>query len=150
MPNLNKNRGFTLIELLVVVSIIGILIGIALVALGGARAGGRDTKRKSDLEQIRSGLELFRADCGKYPTSITFGSALAGDGSSTACPVTNVYAQSIPRDPQPTNYAYYYSGLTNSYTLCAYLETGSGTVSGCGSCSGGSGSVTCNYKVNNP
>lgn len=143
-------KGFTLIELLVVVSIIGILIGISLVALGGARAGGRDTKRRSDLEQIRSGLELFRADCGKYPASITFGSAFTGDGSISACPGTNIYMQTVPRDPQTTNYTYYYTGSTTAYTLCAYLETGSGTVSGCGSCSAGAGSAACNYKVNNP
>lgn len=139
--------GFTLIELLVVISIIGILSAVALVALGGARAGGRDAKRRGDLEQIRSGLELFRADCRKYPSSITFGGSLSGDGSSTSCSPSNTYMQSIPQDPQSSIYRYYYSGSSSSYSLCAYLETGGGGIlSGCGSC----GASNCNFGVVNP
>lgn len=141
-------KGFTLIELLVVISIIGILAGIMLVAFGGARAQGRDTRRKTDLEQIRSGLELYRSDCKKYPTSISFGGALVGDNSSTACSSSNTYTTQIPKDPQDPARTYRYSGTTTSYELCAALETGSGSVT----CGGSStcGSATCNYKVTNP
>ena len=62
-------KGFTLIELLVVISIIGILIAVSIFGLSGARESARDARRKSDLELIRSGLELYRADCNAYPTT---------------------------------------------------------------------------------
>lgn len=142
----NSTLGFTLIELLVVISIIGILAGIMLVAFGGVRAQGRDARRKTDLEQIRSGLELYKADCRKYPTTLSFGGSLTGDGSTTTCLVSNNYISGIPNDPQAPVYIYYYTGTTTTYTLCARLEAGGTSVSGCGSCGG----AACNYKVTNP
>lgn len=146
LEQLKHPRGFTLIEILVVVALLGILAGISLVALGGARASGRDAKRRADLEQIRSGVEIYRADCRQYPATLTFGGQLLGDGSSTACATSNTYISQIPQDPLAPTYAYYYSGSANSYALCTYLEQGGGgDTSGCGSCG-----AACNYKVTNP
>lgn len=62
-----KNRGFTLIELLVVVAIIGLLAGVVLASLNGARAKARDTNRLSDMRQIQIALELYYDKYGVYP-----------------------------------------------------------------------------------
>ena len=114
-------RGFTLIELLVVISIIGILIGISLFGLQGARESSRDAKRKSDLEMIRGGLEIYKSDCDIYPAGL--GSSLVGSGSPTSCAVTNIYISAIPLDPLDPARVYIYTRLTTStYTLCASLE----------------------------
>ena len=131
-------KGFTLIELLVVMTIIAVLAGLALVSYQGARKTARDGKRKTDLEQIRSALEMCYSDDNSYP-GVSFGNPLTCPGSG------NTYLDSVPNDPvSGRQYSYSTDGV--SYTLCASLETGSGSVpSGCGNCG-----TACNYKVTNP
>jgi len=116
-----KLLGFTLIELLVVISIIGILASFLFANFVGIRQRSRDGVRKSDLRQIQSALELYRADKGNYPDSLPVCGSPFTDGSST--PV--VYMQKISCDPSGggTSYTYIPSGTNNSsYTLIACLE----------------------------
>jgi prepilin-type N-terminal cleavage/methylation domain-containing protein len=149
----NIKRGFTLIELLVVIAIIGVLVGLSIFGLQGARSASRDARRKADLEQIRSGLEIYKSDCNNYPTTaeLNLGSSttLEGDGSTSSCLNSNVYISATPVDPQsPTARYSYASSGTSTYTLCASLEqppSPAMNVTGCGSCT-----RTCNYKVTNP
>ena len=146
--NLVNVHGFTLIELLVVITIVGILIGLSVFGLQGSRESSRDARRKADLELVRSGIEIYKSDCLNYtiaPYTTNWPASLVGDGSPTACAVTNVYL-TPPSDPSSPNRNYYYTSDGTTYTLCASLEQGSGGVpSGCGSCT-----VACNYKVTNP
>jgi len=139
-------KGFTLIELLVVVSILGILLALSVFGMQGARQASRDGKRKADLEQIRSGIEMYRADCDSYPTS--FGDSLTGNGSTPNCLGSNTYIGQVPVEPLYPNRDYVYSSNGKTYEICAALEGGSGRVR-CGS-SSNCGGVTCNYKVINP
>jgi general secretion pathway protein G len=149
MKNKFTNKGFTLIELLVVISIIGILLGLSVFGLQGARQSSRDAKRKADVELIRSGLEIYKSDCSAYPTvNIAALPSLVGDGSSSSCPVTNTYISKIPVDAAPSTNSYSYSSNGTTYTLCAALESAPSSpmdISGCGSCT-----ATCNYVVTNP
>ena len=152
LKNNNKHRsfkkGFTLLELLVVISIIGVLAGISLFGLKGAREAARDGRRKADLETIRSALELYKADCDRYPPSpLPVGNQLTG---STCTPAnTNVYLEKVPKDPLPDDRFYSYTPTgtpPTSYTLCAALE---GETAADSICSGGCGG-TCSYGVRNP
>lgn len=106
-----KKKGFTLIELLTVMTIIAVLAGLALVSYGGAQKSARDGKRKSDLEQIRSALEMCYADTNSYPAAIY---------PNVSCG-TETYLSGTPRDPNESTY-YYNRPTSTSYTLCAFLE----------------------------
>jgi len=59
-----RGRGFTLIELLVVVSIIALLIGILLPALGGARDSARSVKCLSNMRSLSMAMMMHAEDSG--------------------------------------------------------------------------------------
>ncbi len=61
-----KSKGFTLIELLVVIAIIGILAGIVLVSLAGARNTAKDGRVAADMNQIRSEAQIVELEDGDY------------------------------------------------------------------------------------
>lgn len=56
---MQKKKAFTLIELLVVISIIALLIGILLPALGAARRTARQMQNSTQVRGIHSGLVLY-------------------------------------------------------------------------------------------
>lgn len=147
------SEGFTLIELLVSISIIGILIGLSIFGLQNARESSRDVKRRTDIEFVRAGLEIYKSDCGDYPTTTPVpGSSLYGDGSPTTCATPpSTYISAVPKDPLDPVRNYYYSRpSTTSYVICAALEQvpiPTPDTTGCASC-GSAGA--CNYKVTNP
>ncbi len=58
----SSRRGFTLIELLVVISIIALLVGILLPALGAARASARRTKCAVSIKQLNTAFFTLAAD----------------------------------------------------------------------------------------
>ena len=148
ISNKQINKAFTLIELLVVISIIGVLVAVSIFGLSGARESARDARRKSDLELIKGGLEIYKADCNAYPATIpTAGSALVGTGTPTSCAIANTYISARPGDPiaATKNYVYQVSG--SGYNLCASLEQqGLATIN----CGASCGSTACNYKITNP
>ena len=132
-------RGFTLIELLIVVGIIGILATLLMVNFIGVRQRARDAQRKTDLRQLQSALELYRADQNSYPNP-PLPACKASLCFPAACPVgntTTVYMKSIPCDPVSSS-GYTYSSDGSSYTLTACLENSGDSqkdnpVNGCGS-----------------
>lgn len=62
-----QKQAFTLVELIVVITILAILWTIAFLSLQWYSAQARDSKRMSDINNIKTSLELFSLQVGKYP-----------------------------------------------------------------------------------
>lgn len=141
-----QSAGFTLIELLVVMMMVSVLSAISFVSFQGAQKASRDGRRKADIEQIRSALEMYRNDCKQYPAAVTFGGSLTG--AEAVCLGTTFMA-GVPNDPQASAYAYIYKRSSPSaYVLCSFLETNSSTAYDA-TCGGNCGSH-CYYLQANP
>ena len=111
------NKGFTLIELLIVLAIIGTVTSFVMVNLVGVRERGRDGQRKSDMQQMRTAFEIYRADQGSYPAAPlpACGSSLTSGGTT--------YIPKIPCDPTGTGqHVYSYTTTGSTYTLTSCLE----------------------------
>ena len=133
-------KAFTLIEILVVVTIIGILAATTAVSYSQFSRQSRDARRKTDVEQIRGAIEMYKSFNNTYPASIDFSSCTSPGDLIDA---TNTYIKKIPNDPKcPTIFYYYYSASPyTDYTLCARLELTSSNVAGT-TCAA---STACNY-----
>lgn len=107
-----NKRGFTLMELMIVVSIIALVVTIGFTNFITSIKRSRDGKRKADLEQIRSALEMCRTDTGSYPIGTKNSGDLITCGGTTY--------MTIPHDPLGGNYSY--AGAADSYNLCTTLE----------------------------
>jgi len=93
---MRSNRGFTIIELLVVVSIITLLVGILLPAIGKARDVGMVTESASNVRNLSFAHFQYAIDSNDHQFSLidnnisnygnTLGSALAGYEQSTGLP----------------------------------------------------------------
>jgi prepilin-type N-terminal cleavage/methylation domain-containing protein len=90
-----KKPAFTLIELLVVIAIIGVLATLVIVVFSGTRAGSRDSARLSDVNRIRTALDLYWQSAGVYPSSVVAGASIEHNG--------NVFMQPVPFPPLPTD-----------------------------------------------
>lgn len=115
-------KGFTLIELMIVISIIALLALVALVSFVQAGKSSRDSKRLTDLEQVKAALVLYRTDNTFYPAAV-----------GTDIPYTTLASYlsgQTPRDPKNVSpYVYSYAPFTPSgagfkqFALCAKLES---------------------------
>lgn len=121
---MKQRLAFTLIEVLVAVTIVAVLTAIGAVSYSSANRNSRDAKRLADVEDIRTALEMYRADNGHYPDTSAGLSALT-DGVDG-----DIYLVTIPQDPKSSSSGcdYEYISDGQSYTLGVCLEKAAGQI----------------------
>src|SRR4051812_48116892 len=84
-------RGVTLVELLIVIAIIGILIGLLLPAISGARNRVREAQVRSDIEQLGLSVAQFKNDykVPYFPSKIRLRNNTAGYAGIDVLDVTS-------------------------------------------------------------
>lgn len=100
-----RERGFTLIELLVVASILVVLAGLGLVQYKNGVTHSREAVLKTDLFNLRDGIDQYYADKGQYPGTLD---ELVSAGYLRRVPddpftMSNSTWQIIPSEPDPAN-----------------------------------------------
>ena len=117
-------KGFTLMEILIAIAIIAILTAIGIVSYGSINRGARNAKRKSDVGQIQSALELYRSDFGYYPAINTSSLGDAKNLEDNADFLT--YLSVVPTDPRDVPYMYRAMSLNQGqyygYCIASMLE----------------------------
>ncbi|MFH1582901.1 MAG: type II secretion system protein [Candidatus Falkowbacteria bacterium] len=125
--SLPGKRGFTLIELLVVISIIGFLASASMLMFNSARIKARDAKRRTDLKQISTVLQMYYDDHHHTYQVANSGSGGSGVGwfnyfyttyDSVAKELKDLgYIGSIVQDPSGLNSGY--NNLGSGYMIYA-------------------------------
>ncbi len=93
---LSGSRGFTLVEVLVAATILATLVGGVLLTLNPLEQlnKSQDSQRMSDLQAVKTALDLYYIDNGCYPTEVPFGNEWR---------ISNiVYMKEVPQDPRCT------------------------------------------------
>lgn len=163
-------KAFTLVELMIVIGIISALVAMQGFVYVNSQRNARDSRRQTDLENIRAALEQYRSANNSYPVSLSSNldcSSTSGLIFNLSCTTNcslkdaqnNIYMSPLPSDPKCRNYSYQYSTtpanctgkagagevVCTDYTLGTYLE-GGGTACAGLTCSI-SGGTACNYCV---
>ena len=148
MKKIFNQKGFTMVELAIVICLISILAATGFTSYEASLRNSRDAKRKSDLENFRSALELYRADNNFYPAT---GGGSWTDFSSLESILVPAYTNSLSVDPNTNTaipYRYQASNAVNgkyySYCIEAELETVPSTANAC------TPEIDHNYGVSNP
>ena len=129
--------GFTMVELLIVVVVLALLTLVSGTTYLATMKTARDGKRKVDLENIRSALEVYKSDNSTYPI-LSWGPGPSTTLSTYLDPSSGKKYITMPTDPKNHSDYYYVQAdcttftsgqeVCNSYILAVSLENPPTTV----------------------
>ncbi len=99
-----KTQAFTLLEVLIVVIILGVLAGIVIPLLGNSSDDARVASVKSDLQTIRSQLQVYRFQHNNvWPATMTLLTLSTNDSGASGAAGTSYplgpYVPTLPTNP---------------------------------------------------
>jgi type II secretory pathway pseudopilin PulG len=116
----NNKKGFSLIELIVVIMVSMVLIGLGVVAINAVQKSQKNMQRKSNINDVKTAIEAYKADNGSYPVADTAQNVANGSAFVTTL-ATGGYLKSYNYvDPDGATNASCYSSNGGSYKLYAY------------------------------
>ena len=124
MEKINRvkgGKGFTLIELLVVMVIIALLAALVGPRLFPKLGKGKQSAALAQIELIGQGLDHFRLDVGRYPTTQEGLNALATNPGIEKWEGPYL-KKALPNDPWGKPYRYQCPGSHGDYDLYSYVR----------------------------
>ena len=118
-----KGRGFTLVELLVVMVIIALLTALVGPRLFPKLGKGKQSAAAAQIELIGQGLDHFRLDVGRYPTTQEGLNALMVNPGIEKWEGPYL-KKALPNDPWDKPFRYESPGSHGEYDLFSYGRDG--------------------------
>lgn len=111
--------GYTLMELLIVITIIGVLLGIAVVNLQGTPNEARIAAASQEIRTMGTALDLYSMHNSRYPTTEQGLKALVEKPSDAKRFQKGGYlkGKSVPKDPWDNPYVYNAPGRSGEFEV---------------------------------
>lgn len=116
-------KGFTLIEILVVMVMIAMLAALVAPRLFPKLGKGKQSTTKAQIELLGQGLDQFRLDVGRYPTTQETLSVLVTNNNIEKWDGPYL-KKGLPADPWGHPYHYQCPGTHGEYDLYSYGRDG--------------------------
>lgn len=113
-----NEKGFTLMELLVVLVILGLLGGVVGPRVLKYVGSSKVEVARVQMEDLASGLDLFKLDVGRYPNASEGLQALVEKpGAIAGWNGPYLRKKRVPKDPWGRDYVYRFPGNGNEFDL---------------------------------
>lgn len=116
-------KGFTLVEMLVVMVILALLAALVGPRLFPKLGKGKASAAKAQLELLGQGLDHFRLDAGRYPTTQEGLNALIANPGIEKWDGPYL-KKDVPKDPWGKPFMYQCPGTHGEYDLFSYGRDG--------------------------